>query len=275
MDRRSFLATAAACSLGGLAGCSDTFAGLDGRSTPTPTDVGSLPLARQGRPPDICSADPVDVGIYAIIDPAFAPDWEAVDRTDLGDEAVIIGIEREGRARAYPLTLLWDHEIVNDVWPSDGAPLIATFCSLCRSGMVASSVVDGSRTVFGVSGQLWQPPELRSRSREADGDVFAVDRDDPTPDRVTNTANLVMIDEATGSYWSQLLARAICGPLGGETLGIVPSSTARWGDWRRRHPDTEVLLPTPHSGIQDPPDGDRPANQVGTHPTSPDPGTIG
>ncbi|NIS32648.1 MAG: DUF3179 domain-containing protein, partial [Actinobacteria bacterium] len=54
---------------------------------------------------------------------------------------------------------------------------------------------------------------------------------------VLNAGNLVMYDDATGSYWSQILARAICGEMNGTDLGIVPSTVARWGEWRSAHPD--------------------------------------
>jgi hypothetical protein len=64
---------------------------------------------------------------------------------------------------------------------------------------------------------------------------------------VDYTGNLVMYDEATGSYWSQVLARAVCGPRRGSTLGIVPSSLSTWGDWRAANPEGKVLLPPPFS----------------------------
>jgi hypothetical protein len=57
-----------------------------------------------------------------------------------------------------------------------------------------------------------------------------------------------MVDAATGSYWSQLLAQAICGPRTGDELAIRPSTVATWKAWRARRPSTEVLLPPPHSG---------------------------
>jgi hypothetical protein len=64
---------------------------------------------------------------------------------------------------------------------------------------------------------------------------------------MTRGGNLVMYDEATRSYWSQILGEAICGPKTGERLSIVPSTVATWGDWQADNPDTEVLLPPPHS----------------------------
>jgi len=56
-----------------------------------------------------------------------------------------------------------------------------------------------------------------------------------------------MVDDETGSYWSQLLGQAICGPAEGEQLTIRPSVLTTWGAWRDGHPDTTVLLPPPIS----------------------------
>jgi len=61
-----------------------------------------------------------------------------------------------------------------------------------------------------------------------------------------------MYDRGTGSYWSQILARAVCGPLAGTELGVVPSQAVTWAQWRGDHPDTEVLLLPPHSGTHSP-----------------------
>lgn len=52
---------------------------------------------------------------------------------------------------------------------------------------------------------------------------------------------LVMIDEETESLWSQLLGRAMRGPLEGSQLEVIPSVITDWGSWRNRHPETTVL----------------------------------
>lgn len=266
MNRRRFLAAVAAASAG-LAGCSsrgqqEASPTNTDKNTETPretiTPVGTeVPLARHGFPPTICETDIVDLGIDAITEPAFAADWSAVDHPltaatgDLPDEEVVIALETDGRARAYPLSLLWDHEIVNDDF---GAPVIVTYCPLCTSGMVAERIVGGTPTLFGVSGQLWQPPELQSRAAEESKRVFGVNSSDPEGGaNVKNEGNLVMYDVKTGSYWSQMLARGICGEHRGEFLTFVPSTTTRWGTWREKHPDTDVLLPPPQSKAGNPP----------------------
>lgn len=166
--------------------------------------------------------------IPAITDPAFAEDWSDLviafrdpygeikkNRPRLQPEDRVIGVERDGVARAYPLRVLNWHEIVND---SLGGPLLVTYCPLCRTGMVAKRIVNGEKTIFGVSGLLWN-------------------------------SNLVMFDQLTESYWSQAAATAIRGPEIGERLSLIPSTFTTWKEWRSNHPETEVLLPPPRSTV--------------------------
>lgn len=252
MNRRAFLASLAAGTTG-LAGCTGGAIEPGGTDTPTPTPVEGPTLVEQGNLPDICHRVFADVGIYAIDQPAFADDWSDVEipegytgEVHLVDDDVVIGLKDDESARAYPVAVLWSHEIVNDTF---GPPVIVTFCSICRSGMVASRVVRGEETTFGVSGQLWEPPELESRAREQREEVFAIEPGNADPGQIRNSGNLVMFDRATWSYWSQILAQAICGPSTGETLEIVPSTATTWGEWREEHPETDVLLPPPHSTL--------------------------
>lgn len=62
-----------------------------------------------------------------------------------------------------------------------------------------------------------------------------------------NSGNLVLYDEATGSFWSQLLAQAICGLQTGEDLTLVPATVTSWSAWWSEYPETDVLLPPPYS----------------------------
>ena len=219
----------------------------------TPAGEGRHPLVRHGTPSNVCDESiREDFGIRAIVEPAFDDDWPDSDVASeyregpgLGDDQVVIGLERDGRARAYPLSVLWWHEVVNDDF--DG-PVLVTYCPICRSGLVAERRVGGQDTIFGVSGLLWQPPDAYAAANEAEGSVFGATGDDPGA-AVRNSGNLVLYDLATSSYWSQLLAAAICGPRVGEELAQVPSTVATWGRWRETQPDTDVLLPPPHSGL--------------------------
>ncbi|PSQ11770.1 hypothetical protein BRC93_04235 [Halobacteriales archaeon QS_5_70_15] len=282
MDRRRFCAGLLSALVGGSSGCSSADPGKADRpsrtATATVTDrPPSTPdpelLARLGDPSDVCETGIVeDFGIREIVDPAFGTAWDAYEidprytrvgrRDGLPDDAVVVGLERDGRARAYPVSVLWHHEVVNDTFgprstgrrtTSDGdlgVALLVTYCSICRSGLVAERRVRGEPTTFGVSGQLWRPPDRYIVASEKSGRTFGADRWNASEDtRVRNAANLVMYDRATRSFWSQGIGRAICGPMAGASLDIVPSTLTSWGDWRAAHPDTVVLLPPPHSKV--------------------------
>lgn len=248
--------------LGSVAGCQSAGVAGDEEPTASPerTDDAfeTVSLAETGQPSDICDAGVIeDFGLEAIIDPAFGTSWRDHDidpeylRDDddegLADYAAVIGRVDEGRARAYPLSVLWHHEIVND---THGPPLIVTYCSICRSGLVADRRVRGEPTMFGVSGQLWRPPDRAIGASEQAGRAFGANRWNASEQTgVRGGANLVMYDERTRSFWSQATGQAICGPLTGARLSIVPSTIASWSAWREAHPETVVLLPPPESTL--------------------------
>lgn len=226
MKRRRLLAAVTAGLGGGVAGCNAT----TDRDTATPADVPSTPTPVRRRVGEVDlpvprgeleTALPRDY-IPALVDPAFAADWSGLSVPEsstydggplLPEDSAVVGVEHEGRARAYPLRVLNWHEVVNDTF---GGPLVVTYCVLCGSAVAAERRVDGTVSTFGVSGKLWR-------------------------------SDLVLYDDATESLWSQLLATAIRGPRTGERLSIRPASLTSWGEWQARHPDTEVLLPPPHS----------------------------
>lgn len=251
MRRRQLLATIGAA---GLAGCTAPQADPSSSGS-TPTEDSSS-LAELGIPPTICETEPMaDPGMYATDAPATAPDWNGVDVDDrygdLADDTVVIGVERDGAARAYPLPVVWHHEVINDAL---GGPLLVTYCPICRSAVVAERRVAGDPATFEGTGELWVPPEIRSRASEDDGRTFGVDTDTAKKTEIRNSGNVVLVDDVTGSYWSQILAQAICGPQEGERLTAVPASIGTWREWRETHPDTDVLLPPPHSGTVRPAD---------------------
>ncbi len=50
-----------------------------------------------------------------------------------------------------------------------------------------------------------------------------------------------MYDRKTDSLWSQILGEAIVGEMTGTQLEVLPSDQIRFGDWRKLHPNGEVL----------------------------------
>ncbi len=132
----------------------------------------------------------------------------AAGSQEWGDEELVIALEVNGMAKAYPVRLLSLHEIVNDDF--DGRPVLVTWCPLCFSAIAFDPVVDGRALTFGVSGYLYND-------------------------------NLVMYDHQTNTLWSQLLGQAMRGALRPTQLSILPSLLTRWGDWKAARPDTLIL----------------------------------
>jgi hypothetical protein len=155
---------------------------------------------------EIVAGGPPRDGIPAIDDPQFRPASDPGEHLD--DDDRVLGVERNGEAKAYPIAILNYHEIVNDT--VGGEPVVVTYCPLCGSGMVFLATIDGERRFFGVSGLLYN-------------------------------SDVLLYDRASDSLFSQLLMRAVTGPLEGASLQMVAASHTTWADWRRRHPDTRVL----------------------------------
>jgi len=153
----------------------------------------------------IRSGGPPKDGIPSIDNPKFA---KATEANFMSNSDIVIGLEVNGDARAYPLSILVWHEIVND--KVGGLPVAITYCPLCFTNQVFERVIDGQDVEFGTSGKLYN-------------------------------SNLVMYDRLTDSYWSQALGKAITGELAGRNLKIIPFDVITWEDWKLVHPDTLVL----------------------------------
>lgn len=166
-------------------------------------DLSNLTVPRA----ELLPGGPPRDGIPALTDPEFLP---AARSAHVSDEDRVIGVFHDGVAKAYPLSLMNWHEIVNDVFGD--SPLAVTYCPLCGTGVafVAADKDGRGRRLFGVSGLLYN-------------------------------SDVVLYDRGTESLWSQLLGRAISGPLQGQELVPVPVANTTWKDWRGRHPNTLVL----------------------------------
>jgi uncharacterized protein DUF3179 len=53
---------------------------------------------------------------------------------------------------------------------------------------------------------------------------------------------LIMYDRATDSLWSQVSGTAVAGREKGKRLQELPSELTTWREWKRKHPDTLVLV---------------------------------
>lgn len=60
--------------------------------------------------------------------------------------------------------------------------------------------------------------------------------------------NLVIVDRETRSVWSQLMGKAVEGPLEDTPLRTIPALQTTWGFWQERHPDTRVAVRAEREG---------------------------
>jgi hypothetical protein len=171
----------------------------DATGTSSVDEFDTAELLRGGPPPD---------GIVPIDTPCVTP-ASVGDSWLAGDESVLV-VDVDGAARAYPLSIMTQHEIVNDVL--GGAPLTVTYCPLCNSGVAFERTLDGAVWSFGTSGRL-----LRS--------------------------NLVMYDRQTRTLWSQLSGTALWGDpdVVGRELVRLPTQVLGWDSYRAAYPDGTVL----------------------------------
>lgn len=155
-------------------------------------------------PADIHRGGPPKDGIPAIDRPKFV----AADAARMKPGERILGVARNGEAKAYPVRILNWHEVVNDA--VGGKPVAVTYCPLCGSGVTFARAVQGKERSFGVSGLLYN-------------------------------SDVLLYDRESGSLWSQILGKAVTGAAKGTKLEIVPTAHTSWEDWVARHPRTLVL----------------------------------
>lgn len=162
-------------------------------------------------PENIVSGGPPRDGIPALTE----PEMTAGDKADyLRDSDLVLGVEMEGQARAYPTRILVWHEIVNDTIA--GKPVAVTFCPLCGTGIAFERRLGDKTLEFGVSGLLYN-------------------------------SDMLMYDRNTESLWSQIPGKAISGSMAGKQLEKIPVQHTEWGDWLAQHPETRVMtLDTGH-----------------------------
>jgi hypothetical protein len=146
-------------------------------------------------------------GIPPLRQPAMIP---AADADYLAGTDVVFGIEIDGEARAYPQRILAWHEMFVDTIA--GVPLVGVYCTLCGTVILYETSVDGTDHELGTSGFLYR-------------------------------SNKLMYDRATQSLWSTMKGKPVIGPLAGSGIELPTRSivTTSWSEWRRRHPDTQVL----------------------------------
>jgi len=139
-----------------------------------------------------------------LVDPEFVSPGKARIKSD----DAVLGLRLQGLAKAYPIAILNHHEIVNDEFGD--TPVAVTYCPLCGTGVAYSALAAGRTLRFGVSGLLYN-------------------------------SDVLLYDRETESLWSQLLNKAVAGPLKSERLTPLPLVHTTWSEWLGSHPSTQVL----------------------------------
>ena len=192
--RAVFAAIAAAGLLGALRGGR-------GRRVIVPLALGLTGIAAYGGNVTM-SADRIFIAPTSL-------DMQPVERNTVEMARLVVGIDINGDARAYPVQFIGYHHQVRDIVA--GQPVLVSFCTVCRTGRVFKPIVRGRVESFRLVGM----------------DHF----------------NAMFEDARTGSWWRQANGEAIVGPLKGDTLPEIPSRQVMLAQWLALHPRSLIMQP--------------------------------
>jgi hypothetical protein len=154
---------------------------------------------------EIIPGGPGKDGIPALTDPEFTT---AKSGKWLENEDQVVGVTLNGVTKAYPIRILNYHEVINDDF--DGMRVAITYSPLCGSVMVYQTEEREQEWEMAVSGLVYNN-------------------------------NALYFDRETESLWSQVLGRAVAGPVAGAQLQLLPSTLTSWEEWQDRNPQTLLL----------------------------------
>ena len=124
---------------------------------------------------------------------------------------LVIGIENNAEAKAYPIQFLgFHHQVLDTV---GGLPVMVTYCTVCRTGRVFEPMVNGKFEKFRLVGM----------------DHF----------------NAMFEDATTRSWWRQVTGEAITGKSKGQQLPEVFSRQTSLAEWLRLNPNSLIMQPDP------------------------------
>jgi hypothetical protein len=135
--------------------------------------------------------------------------FESAANSKIDTNKLVIGVEINGEAKAYPIQIIGYHHQVRDT--IGNTPVIVTYCTVCRTGRAFSPIINGKNESFRLVGM----------------DHF----------------NAMFEDSTTKSWWRQATGMAIAGPLKGSSLNEIPSKQLTLATWLREYPNSTVLQP--------------------------------
>jgi len=120
----------------------------------------------------------------------------------------IIGLRINGKAKAFPFSILSSRSVINDTF--QGVPVVVAFDAESASGIVLD--------------------------RRLEGQVLTFEKVDGSSDKEP-----MIVDRETGSRWSAFTGVAVDGKLKGKILKQLETTYAFWFGWKDYYPDTEVF----------------------------------
>ena len=166
---------------------------------------------------EVISGGPPKDGIPPIDSPLFVSLPELARTADFTVEPrePVIELTLDGVTRAYPLSVLMWHEIVND--EIAGVPVAVTYCPLCNTAIAFDRRLETGSGVtvldFGTTGKL-------------------------------RNSDLIMYDRQTESWWQQYDGSGLFGALADRRLTILASRLVSFAEFASRHPQAEILVPS-------------------------------
>ena len=131
------------------------------------------------------------------------------DQSEIELDRIVLGVELNGEAKAYPIQFLGYHHQVRDTL--GGKPIMVTYCTVCRSGRVFEPLVNGQTEIFRLVGM--------------------------------DHYNAMFEDQSTKSWWRQATGEAVAGPLKRQSLPEVASVQASLETWLELHPNSLIMQP--------------------------------
>lgn len=142
-------------------------------------------------------------------EPTFVVAGQNADQTTwIRDDAIVVGVFCNEVAKAYPLQILYWHEIVND--NIGGLDICITYCSLANSVVVFRRQYGGRVYRFRDSGLIFE-------------------------------SNLVLTDKVEEHLWYQLTGEYMGSEVKTPELDSIPFGMVAWGEWKKYYPNTLLL----------------------------------
>ena len=145
-------------------------------------------------------------GYYGSDQTGVLGEFHRDDRLDPKD--LIVGVDFDGKKKAYPLGILDDQPVLND--SVDDRDVLIYFDLSSGTALVYDRKIDGRALTFRLDG---------------------------SPAGIQTT----LVDDETGSRWLAFTGVALDGPLKGRQLERVPSHLSFWFAWTDWNPDTQLF----------------------------------